>query len=999
MTVFYTNVARRGNDLLIRIADDMGNRRLLKKKFEPTLYLPTADYSNVEKVGLLNEPLVSKKFPDMRTADNYLEEYKEVQGAAIYGQTDYAYQFIAHSFPGKIEPDYSNIHIANLDIEVFSAGWKDGEMTKGPFPHPTIEMQTFKGSEARVRRFHKQVLANHDFVREHFPGSFISNNVTDQFPVIDSNGKITQDMNAAFPITLIQLQDMATNKFMVWGMPCSKDRNKFAYDVEDKEIGGLEVVYQEFTTEQDLLRSFLDFWSERQFDGWTGWNIETFDSPYLVERMNQVLGEAETSRLSPWGIIKKRIIRDKKGDITTYQFVGCPMLDFMQIYKKHTYTTRERYSLDWIAYVELKEKKMDYSESKSLFDLYFNDYCKHTRYGIKDVKLVWRLEQKLRLLQLMFVLAYRTKSNYEDGLGTVAPWLAMCYYRLYEKGIVPKIQRVYDGATNFEGAYVMEVKPGIYFWVFSEDLNSLYPHIIQQYNLGPETIVEDKHKRREIIEAMCEELAAQMNDMTTPMHKRRLMKALHDKLLRAVDERLQVVDELVALGEFHFETLRRYNVSFTPNVQFFSNEKMSFLSEIMRGIYSDRKVEKAKGLKYEQWAGWCKEMSKGDFHLESAMKSRYYDPEWYEEHKNIDLDALTEVMKKWEDLGVAQDTLQQGLKILMNAGYGAISNVWFKEYFNLNIAEAITTSGQLINKWNKRYTDDYLNKLCGTTGQDFVIAGDTDSNYICIERLVKQLWPDETDHHKMVDNIDQWIKDEYQPKTNEWAQLLCNTMNGFEQRMVWEREVIASAAVWRAKKMYAMAVYDSEGIKYEKPKIKFKGLEARKSTTPEWCRERLVKCYEKILLGTEEEVQTLISGYKEEYMKLSVDDIAKASGVSDIEKCVASDGSFISGAHFAAKACVGYNRLVEKNEDLGLPMIESGDKVQMVLLKPGNPFGQNYFAYPEFFPEELGLGKWVDYQAAFEKSFIDPIQSILDVVGWSHKRRVNLLAMMQKKKG
>lgn len=473
MTVFYTNVARRGNDLLIRIADDMGNRRLLKKKFEPTLYLPTADYSNVEKVGLLNEPLVAKQFPSMRDADNYLEEYKEVQGAAIYGQTDYAYQFIAHSFPGKIEPDYTNIHIANLDIEVFSAGWKDGKMTKGPFPHPTIEQQTFKGNEARIRRFHKQVLANHDFVREHFPGSFISNNVTDQFPIIDSNGKITQDMNAAFPITLIQLQDMVTNKFMVWGMPCAKDRNKFTYDAEDKEIGGLEVVYQEFTTEQDLLRSFLDFWSQRQFDGWTGWNIETFDSPYLVERMNQVLGEAETSRLSPWGIIKKRIIRDKKGDITTYQFVGCPMLDYMQIYKKHTYTTRERYSLDWIAYCELGEKKMDYSESKSLFDLYFNDYCKHTRYGIKDVKLVWRLEQKLRLLQLMFVLAYRTKSNYEDGLGTVAPWLAMCYYRLYEKGVVPKIQRVYDGPTDFEGAYVMDVTPGIYFWVFSEDLNSL----------------------------------------------------------------------------------------------------------------------------------------------------------------------------------------------------------------------------------------------------------------------------------------------------------------------------------------------------------------------------------------------------------------------------------------------------------------------------------------------------------------------------------------------
>lgn len=997
MTVFYTNVARQGNDLLIRIADDNGNRRMLRKKFEPTLYLPTADYSKVEKIGLLNEPLVSKKFASMRDADNYLEEYKEVEGAAVYGQTDYAYQFIAHNFPGMITPDYSNIHIANVDIEVFSAGWRDGEMTKGPFPHATIESHTFKGSEARVRRFHKQVLANHDFVREHFPGSFISNNVTDQFPIIDSNGKITQNMNAAFPITLIQLQDMNTNKFYVWGMPCSKDRAKFRYDENDPEIGGLQVEYMEFVTEQDLLRSFLNYWSQRQFDGWTGWNIETFDSPYLVERITQVLGESEAQRLSPWGKLKKRFIKDRKGDVTSYQFVGCPMMDYMQVYKKHTYTTREKYSLDWIAYCELGEKKLDYSESKSLYDLYFNDYCKHTRYGIKDVKLVWRLEQKLRLIQLMFVLAYRTKSNYEDGLGTVAPWLAMCYYRLYEKGIVPKIQRVYDGPTDFEGAYVMEVAPGIYFWVFSEDLNSLYPHIIQQYNLGPETIVSDKHTRRDIIEAMCEELTKAMNDMTTPMNKRRHLKNLHDKLQRAIDERIQVVDELVALGEFHFETLRRYNVSFTPNVQFFSNEKMSFLSEIMRGIYADRKGEKATGLKYEQWAGWCKEMSKGDFHLESAMKSRFYDPEWYEEHKHIDLDHLTEIMHKWEDLGVAQDTLQQGLKILMNAGYGAISNVWFKEYFNINIAEAITTSGQLINKWNKRHTDDYLNKLCGTTGQDFVIAGDTDSNYICIERLVKQLWPEEKDHHKLVDNIDQWIKENYQPKTSEWAQLLCNTMNGFEQRMVWEREVIASSAVWRAKKMYCMAVYDSEGIKYEKPKIKFKGLEARKSTTPEWCRERLVKCYEKVLLGTEAEVQELIAGYKKEYMELTVDDIAQASGVSDIEKWLDANGNYISGTHFAAKACIMYNKLIDKHEDLGLPPIESGDKVKIINLKPGNPVGNDRIAFPDFLPPELGLDKWVDYHTTFEKTFIEPIQSILDVVGWSHKRRVNLLSMMGKK--
>lgn len=997
MSVFYTNVARDGNDLLVRIADAEGNRKNIRQKFKPTLYLPTNDFSNVEKVGLSDEPLISKTFDSIRDADRYIKEYEDVEGAAIYGQTNWEFQFIAHYFPGVIKPNFDNIHVANVDIEVFSGGWADGQLQKGPFPYPTIEEHTFKGSTNRIKRYFRKILASHDFVREHFPGSYINNNVSLQE---DDRGSIASynGFNSAFPITLIQLQDMKANKYIVYGMPCRKDRGKFAYKPDDDQIGGLDLVYYEFETEQQLLTKFLQDWSERQYDGWTGWNIEGFDSPYLVERIKQVLGEGAVKMLSPWGIVKERFVKSKKGSFTSYNFVGCATLDMQQIYIKHTYTTRERYSLDWIAYCELKEKKLDYSEAKSLNDLYFNDYVKHTRYGVKDVKLVWRLEQKLRLIQLMFVLAYRTKSNFDDGLGTVAPWLAMCYYKLYEKGKVPQIRRVFKGDTDFEGAYVMEVAPGIYYWVFSEDLNSLYPHIIQQYNLGPETIVNDKHQRRDIIESMCRQLNRDASAETSLM-RRRLLKNLADKLARAIDERLQVVDELVALGHYEFEVLKEQNVSFTPNVQFFSNDKMSFLSEIMREIYSSRKVEKATGLKYEQWAGWCKEMSKGDFHLESAMKSRYYDEAWYEEHKNIDLGQLSAAMQKWEDLGVAQDTIQQGLKILMNAGYGAISNVWFKEYFDIRIAEAITTSGQLINKWNKRHTDDYLNKLCGTTGLDYVIAGDTDSNYICIERLVKQLWPEVTDNHVMVDNIDAWIKETYQPKTDEWAHSLCKTMNGYEQRMVWEREVIASAAVWRAKKMYAMAVYDSEGIKYEKPKIKYKGLEARKSTTPEWCRERLVKCYEKILTGTEEDVQALISDYRKEYMELSVDDIAKAGGVNDIEKCVGPNGSFISGAHFAAKACVGYNRLIEKHEDLGLPPIESGDKVNMVLLKDGNPFGQSYFAFPDFFPEELGLGKWVDYHTSFEKSFLDPIQTILSVVGWSWKRRVNLLAMMQQKKG
>lgn len=222
-------------------------------------------------------------------------------------------------------------------------------------------------------------------------------------------------------------------------------------------------------------------------------------------------------------------------------------------------------------------------------------------------------------------------------------------------------------------------------------------------------------------------------------------------------------------------------------------------------------------------------------------------------------------------------------------------------------------------------------------------------------------------------------------------------MNGYEQRMVWEREVIAPQAIWRAKKMYCMAVIDSEGVRYEKPKIKFKGLEARKSSTPEWCRNKLEECYKTILLGTEEEVQKQIADIKKEYFDLAVEDIAKASSVSDIDKWI-ENGRCRSGTPYNSRAAHNYNMLIEKREELGLEPIESGDKMAIVMLKKDNPLGETYLAFPDYLDPELDMHKWVDYNEAFDKGFISPIQSILEVVGWNWKKRVNLMALMMSQK-
>lgn len=1002
MAVYYTNVSRKGNDLLVRIVDDNGNRSMIKHKFKPILYLSTNKIDNVEKRGLMGEMLVPKQFDSMYDAEKYLKEYADVVNADIYGQTSWEYQFIAHRFQGALAPSSKLMKIANLDIEVFSGSLdENGEIRKGPFPHPTIEDHTFKGSKVRVENYLRDIKRNHQFIRDNFDDSYIDPILAGDYPLFNSEGGLNLNMDAAFPISMLQLQNMLTNKYVVWGLPSRKDRGTFEYDPNDPEIGGENITYREFTNEADMLRDFLLFWESEQYDGWTGFNIEGFDSPYLVRRIEKVLGESWCEKLSPWGIIKKRFVKDKKGGFATYDFVGCETLDFRQIYMKHTYTPRERYSLDWLSYVELGEKKLNYSESKSLNNLYYTNYVNMCRYGIKDVRLVKRLNDKLQLIELMFVLAYRTKSNFKDGLGTVTPWLNLCYWKLYESGRIPRIMKPYDGDTNFEGAFVLEVMPNVYVWVISKDLNSLYPHIIQQYNLGIDTMVLDKHERRDIILGMVAELEAYSKNMTTPMNKRQHAIKLKDRLMLAIDERLHVVDELVALGKFEFNTLKQYNVSFTPNVQFFRNDKISFLSEIMREIYASRKGEKAFGLKHDQFATWCEEIIEGHFNEESARKSRYWDEERFwakiQAVPEGDVDAIRALQHDFEFIGAVQDVLQQGLKILMNAGYGAISNVWFKEYFKLEIAEAITTSGQLINKWNGTNTDKWMNDQMGTYGIQYTIGGDTDSNYVTFGKVVEKYLPNETNPNKITEFLDAWEKEHYHPMTVQWAQELCETMNGYEQRMFWEREVIASKAIWRAKKMYCMCVYDSEGVKFDHGKIKVIGLEARKSTTPEWCRNKLMDCYRVALQGTEEELQDLVASIKQEYMELPIDEISRAQGVSDIEKWLDSNGNYISGTHFAAKACIAYNKLVAQHPELSLNEIESGDKPQVIMLKSGNPIGETYFAFPDFLPPEFDLERWIDRQTMFEKTFLEPLQSILDPIGWSSKKVVNIMKLFGRK--
>jgi DNA polymerase elongation subunit (family B) len=252
------------------------------------------------------------------------------------------------------------------------------------------------------------------------------------------------------------------------------------------------ITYIKCKTEYDLLGKFLTVWQSKQFapDVITGWSIEFFDIPYMVNRITKLLGKKEAEKLSPWGILEERMIEVNGKENQVFIPVGIAVLDYLQLYRKFKFETQESYRLDYIASSELGERKLDYSEHDSLLGLYKNDYQKFIEYNIRDVDLVYKLEEKLKFIEQVFALAYDAKVNYVDTLTTVRPWDVIIHNYLMERNIVVPQNVHQEVDEQIVGGYVKEPRPGMYRWVVSFDLNSMYPHLIMQYNISPETYVE-----------------------------------------------------------------------------------------------------------------------------------------------------------------------------------------------------------------------------------------------------------------------------------------------------------------------------------------------------------------------------------------------------------------------------------------------------------------------------------------------------------------------------
>jgi DNA polymerase elongation subunit (family B) len=406
--------------------------------------------------------------------------------------------------------------------------------------------------------------------------------------------------------------------------------------------------------------------------------------------------------------------------------------------------------------------------------------------------------------------------------------------------------------------------------------------------------------------------------------------------------------------KFDNSEIKERNVSMTANGVCYSKDKQGFMPELMQTMYANRSKFKKQMLKLQQ---------------------EY-------EHDKTNNNLRKEISRL--------NNLQMAMKIALNSAYGAMGNQYFR-YFDLKMAEGITTSGQLSIRWMANKLNDFMNKTLKTTKRkDFVIAIDTDSIYLTLEDLVENVCAGKTDEQK-IKYMDKICEDIFQPFIDKGYQELADYMNAFDQKMQMKREVLADKAIWTAKKRYIMNVHNSEGVQYAEPKIKVMGLEMVKSSTPQVIRNKLKDSIKVILEGDQSKLHRYIYSFRDEFNKLPVEEIAFPRTVNGLKEYAAFSTIYRKSTPIHVRGALLLNHhLKQMNLDKRYQPIRDGDKIKFVYLKTPNTIQEDIISFSQELPKELDLHKYVNYEKQFEKVFLDALQIVIEPLGWKVEEHSSL---------
>jgi DNA polymerase elongation subunit (family B) len=820
---FYTSVHPLGDKILVR-GYDKGRAYQRKVDFYPTLFVTSKKQS---KWKTLDDTYVDEVKPGtIKDTREFVKRYEDVEGFAVYGNTNYAYQYISDTYQDDVNWDMEQIKVFTIDIET---------ATENGFPD--------------IRSANEEIL-------------------------------------------LITIKNLQTKNIITFGTKPYENKRE-------------DCQYVYCRDEQQLLKEFIIWWQQNYPDCITGWNTDFFDVPYLIKRLDRELGDSFSKKVSPWGYINERKTFIKGNEELHYDILGISQLDYLELYKKYTYT-KQSYRLDYIAQEELGDKKKE-NPGTDFKDFYTNYWDKFVEYNIHDVELVDQLEDKMRLIELHLTMAYNAKINPEDVYSQVRMWDTIIYNHLRKKGIVIPAKTSSGKDAQFEGAFVKDPIIGMHKWVASFDLNSLYPHLIMQYNISPETLTSEK------------------------------LSVTVDKLLN------QEVDT---------SYIKRRDLTLTANGWTYRKDIKGFMPELMEHMYVNRSKFKKQMLKVEQ----------------------EYQNDKTKVHLLKDISRL--------------NNLQMAMKIALNSAYGAMGNQYFR-YFDIRMAEGITTSGQLSIRWMANKLNAFLNKTLKTEGKDFVIAIDTDSIYLTLEDLIEKVCEGKTTEQK-IKTMDKICEEVFQPFIDQGYDELADYMNAYGQKMQMKREVLADKAIWTAKKRYVINVHNSEGVQFAKPKIKVMGLEMVKSSTPAVIRDKLRDSLQVILAGDQKDLHTYVTAFKKEFDKLPVHEVAFPRGVNGMKQYAGSP-IYTKGTPIHVRGALLYNHHCKRmGLDKKYQPIRDGDKIKFVYVRTPNPLQEDVIAFSQHLPKEFGLEAYIDYDKQFEKVFLDALQIVIQPLGWKTQEESSL---------
>lgn len=651
--------------------------------------------------------------------------------------------------------------------------------------------------------------------------------------------------------------------------------------------------------EIDLLKRFIVYVNQVNCDVITGWNSNQFDMLYLFNRIVRVLGDDMVKFLSPW---KRAYIREKFDKVTgnTVQQVALPgisLLDGLELYKKFTQGSRESYSLSYISeYEQVEVIKHDYSDLKGGFRELYNDHWdRFVEYNIADVLACNAIIDKQSLLDIVYMVSYDAKQNFEDALSPVRTWENLIYHYCEQNDMVldPRRQRQF---RPYEGAYVMEPVPGRYGWGASLDATALYPSIMLFLNISPETIAGK-------IPGV---------DVTGCLSRR-------DYPIQANDSRAMAANGLLM-----------------------KTGKDGIVQTLIKRVMGGRRTAKNKMLQLKD-------------ERQKLYKSGVKDTT----SLDIQISRL--------------EAVQKSKKTLLNSLYGGLANKYFL-YFNVDMAEAITMTGQFIIRSVGQGVEHYINDSLNQN-ERILTGGDTDSVYIDLSSVVKRvIGMHDTAATEVA--LRGYVNTTLQPQLDKIMNSVGSYLNMHSPGAVgFKLEKIYDSAVWVAKKRYALHVLSSEGVVYAEPQVEITGLEIVRSSTPKVVKDSLKNCVQNILTGNVDALNAEIEKVRKLFDKSPPEVIAFPRGVSDVQKYTAEKG-WKPHTPIAVRGAILYNRLIRQFNLKEKPEIKDGAKIKFLYLNMPNPIMEDVIAFDGTLPNEFGLHNYIARDTQFEKAFLVPLESI-----------------------